>query len=270
MDLRTEVKRMMRRVRNGRLPGSEIIVDTAFEELGYGPIPPDPGIIRKEFNDRLREVFEYTLEVLERFEEDAYIGRVPEELFANKPEAFQKAEMIIKDSCDMSSGLRDAFRSLFADLYPTLRRIFLSINQSRKTRGGKDFELQFGKLLEYAAIPYQKVSQQTRTDFMVPSDEVFNTNPNIALVLSLKRTLRERWREVAEELFNLRSPNVYLLTADERITRGHVDQICGQYRIRLVVWDEIKVNTFQDDPLVIGYSDMANDVFPTFEQRWSE
>lgn len=260
----------MTRIREGKLPGSEMIVNTAFNELGYIANFPDQLKIRHEFNSRLKEVFEYTLVVLERYEEQAYLSGIPEEIIKNRKDAFERAEKVLLETEDTSAGLRDAFRSLFADLYLTLRHVFLSISQSRKTRGGKDFELQFGRLLEYAGVPYQKIQKQTRTDFMVPSDEVFNTNPNIALVLSAKRTLRERWGEVAEELFNLRSPNVYLITADEKVTRGHVDQICGQYRIHLVIWDGLKNQKFQNDPLVIGFTKLATEVFSSFEERWKK
>jgi len=268
MGLRDEVSDMMRRIREGRLPSSEVVVETAFRELGYGPSGPGIETVRLEFNERLRQVFEYTLEVLERYEESAYATGIPDEIIASREDAFKKAERVMRRSGDARGWLRDAFRTLFAELYPTLRQAFLSISQSRKARGGKDFELEFGRLLDCAGVPYQKVSRQTRTDFMVPSDDTFNSNRNIALVLSAKRTLRERWREVAEELFNLRSPNVYLITADDNVSTGHVEQICRRYNIHLVVWDRLKESGFRDDPLVLGYSELLNGVIPTFESRW--
>jgi hypothetical protein len=268
MGLREEIASMMARVRNGRLPASEMIVEVAFKELGYGPEGPDNESIRKEFNSRLKQVFEYTLEVLERFEENAYVEGVPDELIKSRPDILDEAAEIIRGSQDINIGIRRAFKYMFRELYPMLRRIFLSISQSRKTRGGRDFELQFGKLLEMAGVTYQKVGRQTRTDFMIPSDDMFNLNPNAALVLSAKRTLRERWREVAEELFNLRSPNVYLITADNRVSSGHAEQICRRYRIHLVVWDDLKNSRFANEPLVIGYSQLAQDVIPSFEERW--
>jgi hypothetical protein len=259
---------MMRRIREGRLPSSEVVVETAFRELNYGPNGPGMETVRREFNQRLQQVFEYTLEVLERYEERAYATGIPDELIVRREGAFRKAERAMKRSKDARQGFQNSFRMLFAELYPTLRQVFLSISQSRKARGGKDFELEFGRLLDYAGVPYQRVSRQTRTDFMVPSDDTFNSNRNIALVLSAKRTLRERWREVAEELFNLRSPNVYLITADDNVSAGHVEQICRRYRIYLVVWDKLKESDFGNDPFVLGYSELLNEVIPIFESRW--
>ena len=92
---------------------------------------------------------------------------------------------------------------------------------------------------------------------MLPDSETFQKNRNIAMVISAKRTLRERWAEVAEELFDLRSPNVYLFTADENVTQTHVDQICHQYNIHLVVWDHVKSAKFSHEPLVLSYTEWA-------------
>lgn len=133
------------------------------------------------------------------------------------------------------------------------------MSQSRKTRGGQDFELQIEGLLKLSQVPYERQVTENRTDFIVPSIQVYERNRNEALVLSAKRTLRERWREVAEELFNLRSPNVYLLTADEDVSYGHVEGICKRYNIWLVVWDNLKQSKFADEPLVLGYTGWARE-----------
>lgn len=268
MSLQEEIREIMKSIREGVLPSSEVIVSTAFEELGYDDQPPPAPEIRKEFNDRLAEVFKHTLEVLERFEDRAYAAGIPDALLEKRPDSFRKAAEMVERSGSAALGIRKAFRALLIELYPVLRQIFLSISQSRKARGGRDFELQIGRMLDYANVPYQKIARQTRTDFMVPNDKRFTENRNAALVLSAKRTLRERWREVTEELFNLRSPNVYLLTADYDVTSGHVSQICDHYNIHLVVWDETKISKFPSNHLVLGYSRLMNEVVPTFEQRW--
>jgi len=166
-----------------------------------------------------------------------------------------------------TEGYRPAIRFLFHSLYPHLREIFLSISQSRKARGGRDFELQFGKLLELMNIPYQKIKRAYRVDFMIPSDDVFKRNPTAGAIASAKRTLRERWREVVEELQAMRSPNIFLVTADYDVSKGHVKAICGDYRIHLVVWDQVK-EKYSGEPLVLGYTKWANDRIPILKQFW--
>jgi len=94
-------------------------------------------------------------------------------------------------------------------------------------------------------------------------------NPTSAAVASLKRTLRERWREVVEELHAARAPNIFLMTADEDISNAHVQQICDHYRIHLVVWEHLKKNKFSSNPLVLSYSNWASERIPILESFWS-
>jgi len=80
--------------------------------------------------------------------------------------------------------------------------------------------------------------------------------------------LRERWAEVAEELFSLRSPNVFLFTADQNVTQQHVAQICQRYNIHLVVWDEVKAARFPEAALVLSYTDWATARLAVLRQYW--
>ncbi|HID61850.1 MAG TPA: hypothetical protein EYP49_03770 [Anaerolineae bacterium] len=90
---------------------------------------------------------------------------------------------------------------------------------------------------------------------------------NLAIVLSAKRTLRERWQEVVDELQRMNSPNVYLATTDESISLKKQREI-AQRNIYLVVWDEVKQASFPDDSLVVGYSEFVNRILTHFEARW--
>jgi hypothetical protein len=185
-----------------------------------------------------------------------------DELMTLKNDVIVRAEKVAK-----TNGFRPALSFLFSSHYPYLREIFLSISQSRKQRGGKDFELQFGKLIELMDVPYQKIKRAYRVDFMIPSDAAFRKNPTAAAIVSAKRTLRERWREVVEELHKMRSPNIFLATADYDVGKGHVQEICGTYRIHLIVWDEVK-EKYPEEPLVLGYTEWANSRIPLLKQFW--
>ena len=165
-------------------------------------------------------------------------------------------------------GFHAAVMHLLSLWYPLLRRCFLSVSQSRMTRGGRDFELQIEGLFELAHVPYHAQERQNRTDLILPDLETFERNRNVAAVVSVKRTLRERWAEVAEELFKLRSPNVFLFTADEGVTKSHVESICDDYNIYLVVWDEVKTKKFANRPLVLGYTQWATDGLAILRQYW--
>jgi hypothetical protein len=261
-EIKKEVSKMMAGIRKKGLPSSQVIVDETFENLGFVRNKVTPEHVQQNFNEMLKEVWLKTLEVLEDYEERVYPLNVIDVLMTLKADVIQQSKKVAQ-----KEGYRAAIRYVFSSLYPYLREIFLSISQSRKTRGGRDFELQFGKLLELMNIPYQKIKRAYRVDFMLPNDNLFERNPTAAAIVSAKRTLRERWREVVEELHAMRSPNIFLATADPNVSGGHVNAICGNYRIHLVVWDEVK-DKYADEPLVLGYTQWANERIPILRQFW--
>jgi hypothetical protein len=261
-EVKEQISKLMASVRKKRLPSSEQIVEETFQKLGIipGKIPPD--FVQQNFNQILNDVWIETLHVLEEYEGRIYPSNTIDSLMTQKNNVVVKAEEISK-----KEGFKPAVRFLFTALYPYLREIFLSISQSRKQRGGKDFEFQFGKLLQLIGIPYQRVQRKFRVDFMIPSDDAFKKNPISAVIVSAKRTLRERWREVVEELHAMRSPNIFLATADYDVSKGHIKAICDHYRIHLIVWDEVK-EKYSSNPLVLGYTEWSNERIPILKRFW--
>ena len=263
-DSREHMRALMRRVREqGQLPSSAVIVHETFQRLGYIPGSTQPQQVLQRFDELLRNLWLETLVTLEGHEERTYALGIPCEFMNEFPDEFEQAETTANEY-----GFRRGVVRLFGALYPRFRDAFLSISQSRKTRGGKDFELQIEGLFDLAGVPYHRQEREYRTDLILPDLETHNTNRNISAVVSVKRTLRERWQEVAEELFNLRSPNVFLFTADESVTESHVRRICGQYNIYLVVWDSVKTSRHAASPLVVGYTQWATQHLSILRQNW--
>jgi hypothetical protein len=261
-DVKNEVSKLMADVRKKGFPSSAQIVDETFEKLGLLSDKVTPEYVQANFNQILNKVWVETLTVLEDYEEHFYPQNVIEALLELKSGLVQESTKIAR-----TEGFSSAVKFLFQGLYPYLRQVFRSIGQGRMARGGKDFELQFGKLLDLMNIPYQKIRRKYRVDFMLPSDELFDQNRTAAAIVSAKRTLRERWREVVEELHAMRAPNIFLITADEDVSEGHVGDICGKYQIHLVVWNHVKAK-YPNEPLVLSYTEWANKRIPILKQFW--
>lgn len=64
----------------------------------------------------------------------------------------------------------------------------------------------------------------------------------------------------------MRHLNVFLFTADEWVTSTHVERICDQYNIHLIVWDYVKDESYPDEPLVMGYTEWANERLAVLRQ----
>ena len=263
VDPRQRMRALMRRVRQGQpLPTSEQMVRETFERLNYIESEVTPEEVLVHFNEYLRNLWEQTLVTLETYEEQSYARGIPHEFVNEFPEEFDRAEQVAS-----RQGFREGVKVLFDDLYPMFRRAFLSVQQGRMARGGKDFELQIERLLTLAGVPFHKQESVNHTDLILPSLETHNLNRTISAVVSVKRTLRERWAEVAEELFNLRATNVFLFTADENPTNTHAERL-ADYNIHLVVWDDVKTQKFPERPLVLGYTEWANRGLGMLSQHW--
>jgi len=191
-------------------PSSRAVVEETLHRLGHNL--SNENYVRQNFNRLLGELFEKTLDVLEEHEERVDIQTLQAGGFAITPVQ-----------------------------YRLLRDYFLSVSQSRKQRGGKDFELQVQVLLEKAGVPFVAQPKRERVDLILPNRELWDIDRARTVLISLKRTLRERWRQVADELYSLRCPNTYLLTAEKRLAGGTVEGIFAR-NIYLVVWDEVKAD----------------------------
>ncbi len=218
--------------------------------------------IRSSFNQFLSDIGNRAMAIYERYEYDANARNLPRSVLDSNPRQVEEAEKVSK-----TAGFQQGVLHLLGSLYPDLRRAFLSVSQSRKSRGGKSFEDQFALLLTMSGFPYERQHRQLRTDFILPSNSAFDRNRTVCVVASLKRTLRERWQEVAGELTKLRAPNVFLVTADDKVSSGHVKGVCDDNMLHLVVWDSVK-QQYADHPRVLGFTQFANQRLPQLQSQW--
>lgn len=125
--------------------------------------------------------------------------------------------------------------------FPNLDALFLSASQQRKTRAGRSFEHHIAKVLHDGRIRYQEqaVTGGRRPDFVLPSVAVLASmtrSVDEAMILSLKTTLRERWKQVPMEKFRC---ELFLATVDDRVSSEAVDGMQAQ-GIHLVVPESLK------------------------------
>ncbi len=244
-----------------KVPSSEQIMREAAAELGYDRMSHEE--VRESFDCIMSRIESRMFVLYERYEEQVNAAKIPRRLFDETPDALRIAE-----DTGRRRGFREGALVLFSRLYPALRREFASVAQSRRSRGGKSFEHQFAYVLRLAGFPFEEQNRNYRTDFIMPSHAAFEKNSTICAVASLKRTLRERWQQVVAELVSLQAPNVFLVTADRKITKGQVRGICDDHKLHLVVWDEIKVK-YSHNPRVLSFTQFANERLPNLQSQWS-
>ena len=121
--------------------------------------------------------------------------------------------------------------------FSELDSIFLSAAQTRKSRAGLSFEHHVEKLFKDGRVCYeaQAVFGGRRPDFVLPDIKGLNVKGD-AIIVSLKTTLRERWKQLA-----LEKPlgAIFLATVDDRISKEAIDEM-GRNAISLVVPESLK------------------------------
>lgn len=134
-----------------------------------------------------------------------------------------------------------AIRAILLE-FPRIDALLLSAAQQRKSRAGYSFEHHIEAMLIAGNCPYEKqvvIEAKKRPDFILPTLELYKDPSRTkaeALVLSAKTTLRERWKQVQQEIKNC---DLYLATVDENIAANAIEDMAEQ-GIRLVVPESLK------------------------------
>jgi hypothetical protein len=153
-----------------------------------------------------------------------------------------------------------------------------SFAQSRKTRAGGSAQYQVEFILNQ--LGYQGLYERQRTlngtvDFLFPSLAMWEKDRRRCTVLSVKRTLRERYKQVFEELSATRGLTMYLMStqteaeAQKDITAEKV-QVISQQNVYLVVRDAIKQARFASEASVLGFTDFFCKELPRLRAGWED
>lgn len=170
--------------------------------------------------------------------------------------ASQAANLLLHGSDPVASLVRG---------FSALDQLFLSAAQTRKSRAGLSFEHHVKRLLMDGRIHHeaQIVLGSRRPDFILP-DVITLNNPKHAeaLILSLKTTLRERWKQLGLER---RHGAVFLATVDDRVSAQAIEEMASN-DIVLVVPESLKKSkeaVYEKRSEVITFHDFFHDQIKT-------
>jgi hypothetical protein len=154
-----------------------------------------------------------------------------------------------------------------SDHFLDLDRFFLGLTQSRRPRAGRVFEYLLGELFKRLGYPYTARAdlEGSIPDFVIPSIEHFKINPMDALIFTVKRTLRERWRQIVTE--GTRGLGFFLATIDEKVAKRDLDEML-KTRIYLVVPERIKTKCYPGASNVITFEHFFEHYLDPAMKRW--
>lgn len=143
------------------------------------------------------------------------------------------------------------------------RKLEFRAGQMRKARGGASFQKIVQKLLTLAGIPCEEPSKETkrilrRIDLVSPSAEVAKKTPDKAIFLAVKRTLRERWKQVVPE--QMKGARLYLVTINGECSAEKAKEIKEAGMVAYVPSSLKKQSHLQRKSWVRPLSDLPLDI----------
>ena len=153
---------------------------------------------------------------------------------------YKKAELRqrVSQALDLLTQNEDLIASLVRG-FGKLDQLFLSAAQTRKSRAGLSFEHHIQRMLSDGHIRHQAQIPVggRRPDFVLPNiASLAKPVDPAALILSLKTTLRERWKQVGMER---RQAPVFLATVDDRVSNAAIEEM-RRNGIVLIVPESLK------------------------------
>lgn len=230
---------------------SKVIKEMAFEQT-IGDKRDNPDYIKKHFSEFVVETEKRAYEIFLETQNTSAPNALAEYLFDKMPETLH----------------RDDLLPLFEENFEAIDSFFLSLSQSRKARAGYSFQYtikELFKLLNYTFAEEPVINGQP--DFLFPSVDHYQKNSIDCIIFTVKRIVRERWRQVTNE--GTRGLGFYLATIDSKITVQELPRIKDN-KINLVVPDTIKneVPHYREADHVLTFESFILDKLDPADKAW--
>jgi EcoRII C terminal len=153
--------------------------------------------------------------------------------------------------------------------FSVLDKYFLSLSQSRKARAGTSFQLIMTALLKRLNYTFeeQPILPDSKPDYVLPSKTWYSKNASDCIILTLKRTLRERWRQVPTE--GNTGSTYFLATIDAKVPPEELAKM-KTLNVKLVVPLELKKMNYASAMNVISFEDFFEDYLDPAVIRWKK
>ena len=271
---------LVNRVRTDLIPTGEQLANQAWEQV-FNDTELTVDDVRLNFNDYLCKLVDTEYQLYLEYEEQCMTQGVSKLVLDPEIGAdFPNVRNLVEDALDIlgSTTLNDIEKlaAIWAKMRPLYQRVEQSFAQSRKSRAGGSPQYHLQRLMENAGYADEFETQQVlngTVDFLFPSRQAWERDWRRCVIVSIKRSLRERYKQVFEEL-SIAQGTVYLFVtetyeeAKTDITESKVERL-NEQNVYLVVRDEIKNTRFSKNVNVIGFTVFINGELPNHRARWT-
>jgi hypothetical protein len=217
---------------------------------------------RKQDPDWIKENFSSLIEDIQSTAYELYLS-------AERQVGADAVEAVFLGMVGPHASGQEVFEAL-REHFHSLDRFFLGLTNGRRPRAGNAFEQAIRELFTVLDYPFSRTPNiDGIPDFILPSETYYRKNPLGSLIFTVKRTLRERWRQIVTE--GSKGLGFFLGTIDERVTQRDLGEMM-RGKIHLVVPARLKTNIghYWDAPNVMSFEHFFKfHVDPAIE-RWRE
>lgn len=163
---------------------------------------------------------------------------------------------------------RQDVRKAIKRTFPELNGFFLSLTQSRRSRAGDSFQVVMNELLRRLGYPFTPKPQlDGNPDLVLPSKAHYERSPMDCVVLTLKTTLRERWRQVVTE--GAKGTHFYLATIDEKLSAKELREMKAK-KVVVIVPKSTKRKLYARHDNVVSFEDFIEDHLDHRMKLWKK
>lgn len=157
--------------------------------------------------------------------------------------------------------------AILADNFQSMDRFFVSLGQARHPHIVKTFELMVCKLLACAYPGAVQSVLRGQPDFILPSVEHIRRAPGECFVFSVKKNLRERWRQMVCD--TSRPHGYYVATLDEEIPKAELfDMQAARFFVVVTARVKNSRHDYQLAPNVITFEEFCQQHADPAIERW--
>lgn len=177
---------------------------------------------------------------------------------------FKRSEIRLRAAQVLSIlSQRKQLASAIVHGFPELDTTFLSASQTRKSRAGQSFEYHIERMFRDGHIRFQEqaIISSRRPDFVLPDVTTLESPSRArdeAMIVSLKTTLRERWKQLSLERIR---GDIFLATVDDRVTASAIDDMAnnGIYLMVPESLKESKESSYTNKSNVVTFRDFFDE-----------
>jgi hypothetical protein len=159
----------------------------------------------------------------------------------------------------------DSIGERLGDHFHDFDDFFQSMAQSRNARAGSAFELNLRSLFKLLGYPFDE--QQVingKPDFLLPSRTYYDKHATDCIIFTVKRTLRERWRQITIEG---KRGFLFLATIDKKISKNALEEM-KKNSIQLVCPASVKEACYSGAYNVMTFSEFFHLHLDPAMNRW--